>query len=352
MASIRDTLTKLLASDKPEPGTPLARAVGQYPFQQGEAPLETPMFAPDDLIGMGFGKAAVTGGAKLGKAYANALGTALKNQVETGTGIVGRNILNPRTNIVPTDVVKSFDMPTTLPNSPTFAEAVTNTPNAKIIPEGLQINLARFQKPEQELEESVRTGVFYLPEGSPQMKYYKGSIGYGGEQAIKGETLYKNPLFVKGGTGGKAPEDAYKSLVGKEQYNNMESDLLSAIQNSTDSKWPQTINHSKRGSEAYMFLEKHAPEIADNAWHIAQNSTKGNQFIMALKEAVFANEARKAGHDAILGYSKGRNGKGHFLSEVFDLRESHYPSPSGEYSLHPEFEDLIKNQQLSDLLKK
>lgn len=61
MASIRDTLTKLLASDKPEPGTPLARAVGQYPFQQGEAPLEAPMFSPDDLIGTGIGKAALLG---------------------------------------------------------------------------------------------------------------------------------------------------------------------------------------------------------------------------------------------------------------------------------------------------
>jgi hypothetical protein len=54
-----------LASDKPEPGTPLARAVGQYPFQQGEAPLEAPMFSPDDLIGTGIGKAAIVGGSKL-----------------------------------------------------------------------------------------------------------------------------------------------------------------------------------------------------------------------------------------------------------------------------------------------
>jgi hypothetical protein len=64
MASIRDTLTKLLASDKPEPGTPLARAVGQYPFQQGEAPLEAPMLSPDDLIGTGIGKAALVGAGK------------------------------------------------------------------------------------------------------------------------------------------------------------------------------------------------------------------------------------------------------------------------------------------------
>ena len=64
MASIRDTLTKLLASDKPEPGTPLANYIGQYPFQQGEAPLEAPMFSPDDLIGTGIGKAALVGAGK------------------------------------------------------------------------------------------------------------------------------------------------------------------------------------------------------------------------------------------------------------------------------------------------
>ena len=90
-----------------------------------------------------------------------------------------------------------------------------------------------------------------------------------------------------------------------------------------------------------MFLEKHAPEIADNAWNIVENSKQGNQLRYALQEAVIANEARKAGHDAILGYSKGRGDKGNFLSEVFDLRESHYPSPSGEFYMNPEFEGLL-----------
>ena len=73
MASIRDTLTKLLASDKPEPGTPLAKALGQYPFQQGEAPLETPMFSPDDLIGTGIGKAALVGAGKAAPILAGVL---------------------------------------------------------------------------------------------------------------------------------------------------------------------------------------------------------------------------------------------------------------------------------------
>jgi hypothetical protein len=236
--------------------------------------------------------------------------------------------------IVSKEVAKNIDMPITLPKSEEFLSAVKGTPNASITPEGLNLNLVRYQKPEQELSESVRTGVFYLPEGSAQAKYYKGKGvsggNYGGTQTISGETLYKNPLLAKGGTGGKAPEEAYKQLAGKEQFKSMQSDLMKVLQS------------RDKGSESYMFLEKYAPNIADNAWNIVDNSKQGNQLRYALQEAVIANEARKAGYDSILGYSKGRGDKGNFLSEVFDLRESHYPSPSGEFYMNPEFEGLLK----------
>ena len=65
MASIRDTLAKLLAKESPSAiqGTPLGNA---YPdLAQPEQPLEAPMLSPDDLIGTGIGKAALAGGAKL-----------------------------------------------------------------------------------------------------------------------------------------------------------------------------------------------------------------------------------------------------------------------------------------------
>jgi hypothetical protein len=240
--------------------------------------------------------------------------------------------------IVSKEVAKNIDMPITLPKSEEFLSAVKGTPNASITPEGLNLNLVRYQKPEQELSESVRTGVFYLPEGSSNIKHYKnkGTLKsgnpYGGEDLIKGETLYKNPLFVKGATGGKAPEEAYKQLLGKEKFNTFQSEVRHAA----------GAPYHLREEAAYNFLEKHAPEIADNAWNIVQNSTQGNQLRYALQEAVIANEARKAGYDSILGYSKGRGDKGNFLSEVFDLRESHYPSPSGEFYMNPEFEGLLK----------
>lgn len=257
-------------------------------------------------------------------------------QIETGTGLLGSSAINPRINIVPVDVAKNIDMPITLPKSEEFLSAVKGTPNASITPEGLNLNLVRYQKPEQELSESVRTGVFYLPEGSANVKYYKNkgtsSSGnpYGGADLIQGETIYKNPLFVKGATGGKAPEEAYKQLLGKDKFNEFQKYVRHAA----------SAPYKMREEVAYDFLQRYAPEIADNSWNIVQNSTQGNQLRYALQEAVIANEARKAGHDVILGYSKGKDGLR--ISEAFDLRESHYPSPSGEFYMNPEFEGLLK----------
>ena len=140
------------------------------------------------------------GAAKAGQVGAKTLGKEVARQVETGTGLLGSNVMNPRANIVPVDVARQFDMPTTLPNKTEFTEAVSNTPGTSITPEGLLVNVSRFQKPEQELAESVRTGIFYLPTGSQQAKYYKGkgSSGgaYGGTQEVVGDTMVVEEKFM------------------------------------------------------------------------------------------------------------------------------------------------------------
>ena len=84
------------------------------------------------------------------------------------------------------------------------------------------------------------------------------------------------------------------------------------------------------------FLQKYAPELAYNAYSIIRNSRQGNQLAYALQEAAVASAARKAGHDAVIGYSVGRGvDKKPFISEVFDVRESHYPGTAGEFETWP-----------------
>jgi len=179
-------------------------------YQQGE-PLSylrmaTPFAAPSAVAGA--------------KAVAPKAGMALENYMAS------QGLLQ---NIVPVSTARDIKMPVSLPTDDIFRKAVENTPGASITDEGLVMNVMRKQKPQQAETESVRGGVFYLPEGSTSMKYYGGGNAYGGTEKISGETLYKNPLFVKGATGGKAPEAAYEQIMGKDALKTMQADVNSII---------------------------------------------------------------------------------------------------------------------------
>ena len=179
-------------------------------YSQGEPlaylGMATPFAAP----------AAVAGA----KAVAPKAGMALENYM------ANQGLLQ---NIVPVSTARDIKMPVSLPTDDVFRKAVENTPGASITDEGLVMNVMRKQKPQQAETESVRGGIFYLPEGSTNMKYYGGGNAYGGTEKISGETLYKNPLFVKGATGGKAPEAAYEQIMGKDGLKTMQSDVNNII---------------------------------------------------------------------------------------------------------------------------
>lgn len=241
--------------------------------------------------------------------------------------------------IVPTDVARNIDMPVNLPQSKEFLKAVSNEPSAQITDQGLLINLKRMQSPDQSGMESVRTGVFYLPEGqAANLKHYKGKTGYGGIEPIEGETLYKNPLFVKGATGGKAPEAAYDQITGKGSYQSMRDDVLKSY--GYNSNQGQKIEAVQGLLEKYNGLD--SDDAYNMAYNIVSNSKGGNTLQYAVQENIVANAVRNAGHDAVLGYGKGRGDKGEFFSEVFDVREATYPTPQGDFELMPQFEGLLK----------
>jgi hypothetical protein len=240
--------------------------------------------------------------------------------------------------VVPVDIAKKLKFQTGKPND-ILKSAVDNTPAASIDADGhLIVNMVRHQGFEQEGAESVRGGVFYLPEGSPNAKHYNGTTdnNYGGQQKIEGQTAYKNPLVVKGATGGRAPEMAYNELMGdKKAYANLNKDVMDVV---SASKWMRKKDPQAFHDLMNRFLDKHAPEMRGYGDYILDNSSKGNQLRYALSEAAIASKARAAGHDGIVGYSVGRgDNKGKpFLSELFDTRESHYPSSNGDFRVHPE----------------
>lgn len=233
--------------------------------------------------------------------------------------------------MVPLAAARRSGIPVNLPADDVFKAAVANTPGASVTDDGLVMSLMRRQKPEQALEPSVRGGVFYLPEGDKNAKYYSGTghhFAYGGLDKISGETAVRSPLFVKGATGGKAPEAAFDQLLGKGSYQKMRADALHMMGG-------YGLSRDLRAESVERFLQQYAPELSGMGYHIVQNSSKGNQLAYALQEAAVASAARNAGHDAVVGFSTGKNGPR--ISEVFDVREDAYPSPEGDFSVWRQF---------------
>lgn len=247
-------------------------------------------------------------------------------QIAAGLNQAGRNLAAPRTlnrqaGVVSVGKAKELATKKAIPTDDLFTQAVAGTPGAEITPDGLLMRLQRNQAPDQALRPSVRGGVFYLPEGAAQAKHYSsGKSGYGGVEKITGQTLIANPMFVKGATGGKAPEAAFDAIVGKGAYQSMRNDALKAAGR-------YGASDAQKADLVGEFLSRYAPELEDQAYNIVKNSKFGNQLPYALQEAAAGSRVRAAGHDAVLGYSKGKAGP--FLSEVFDVREMNYPDKFG-----------------------
>ena len=233
---------------------------------------------------------------------------------------------------VSVEVARNLPIKTQLPTDPTFAEAVANTDGAAITKDGLEIDLVRYQKPEQAGNVSVRTGVFYLPTGSKQGRYYRNGAHYGGKLKVQGRTLIKRPLFAKGGTGGKAPESAYDALRGKGAYQKMRDAILKGISLSYGQ------NRMDAVPQVRAVLEQFGADPS-LAYEIVLYSAQGNTLAYALQENIVAHAVREAGYDAVVGWSKGKAGP--FVSEVFDVREATNPTEDGESDLHPAFENAI-----------
>jgi hypothetical protein len=238
-------------------------------------------------------------------------------------GMIPKNTLS---RIIPKETAKGLPYKAAIPDSSEFATAVANTPGAQMTPDGLVMRLSRKQGPHVEGEQAIRTGVFYLPEGDKRMKYYGGKAGYGGSEQFSGETIIKRPLFVKGATGGKAPENAYDQIVGKGAYEQMRREVLRAL--------PYSGGMQGKIDAIKPVLEKYGgdPSMASV---IVAASNGGNTLTYAIQEHIVAHAVRKAGYDSVLGYSNGQDGP--FLSEVFDVRELTYPSDVLSPQIHDAF---------------
>ncbi len=229
-------------------------------------------------------------------------------------------------------------------------EAAANTPGARATPEGLAIEVERFQKASQAGSESVRGGVFYLPKstsGWMKSNFRQGRrrgtaenpLWYGGSDRISGEVLIERPLLIKGSVGGTVPFKAIEKFLGKEEAQRMHDAILRVSERHRPSRFDREVFGFGGAPVGVGDLETLIARYGgdpDLAGHILEKSRTGNQLRYAIQENIAANLARKAGYDAILGQGRRRTGKP-FITEVFDIRESHYPTQGMEGELRSEF---------------
>jgi hypothetical protein len=224
--------------------------------------------------------------------------------------------------VISPETARALKIKKNLPIDENFENAVNGTEGANITEDGLEIEVTRNQHPDQSDQPALRSGVFYQPTGSKSKYPYSGKGGYGGTEKIKGTTLFKNPMFVKGATGGKAPTMAYDLIKGKGSYQKMRDEVVRVAMT--------LISHTHNANDSWALIENLLIKFdgdVDLTGNIEdfQKTAKGNNFAYAMQENIVANVVRKAGYDGIIGWSKRRDGTT-FISEVFDVRESTYPS--------------------------
>jgi len=194
--------------------------------------------------------------------------------------------------IISPETAKVLRVEKQLPEDTVFTKAIQNTKGARITEDGLELEIFRNQHPNQSGDYSVRSGVFYQPFGSMRKEPYSGRSGYGGTEKIKGITLLRKPLFVKGATGGKAPQMAYDFIKGKGFYEKMRSEVISFVLSCSYNKFRPREIYEK----IYLILEKYGGDTnLTGDIEEFRLRTKGNNLAYAIQENIVANVVRSAG---------------------------------------------------------
>lgn len=224
-----------------------------------------------------------------------------------------------------------------------FEQAVANS-GGELTSHGLMLDLLRYQSPRRAGKDALSGGVFYMtPKSDPRMsEIYNANTNkkmpWGGTQEISGKTLFKNPYIAKAGWGGPAVFDvAAPDLLGQTESWFAEKEANEAARSSA----PDKVRED--------FLKQWAPEVTPPP----PGATKDfRRLVPWLMEAAVGSKARQLGYDSIIAHGI-RSAEDMApqtkptVNEIFDLRESHYPTPEGGYKMWPQFQ-----QHLLEALKR
>jgi len=249
---------------------------------------------------------------------------------DTGPGAAGRGDLAGPSAMVGREAAITTGVPLDLPTRRGFLQAVENTDGAQITPDGLSVDLIRWQQPEQVGAEAGQSAVFYLASGTHarDVDTYRGTFlgDYGGDQRIAGPSVFRRPFVARAGVGDAAIA-AYAALNGQEATDAMRGPVGRL------GGFPR-LSRDEVVARTRDILTRHdaGPEAAEQ---IVDAYRLGAPLENAVEERIVSHDLRRRGYDSVIGYSGvGRNAR---LTELMDVRERTYPDETGQTELHPQF---------------
>lgn len=226
--------------------------------------------------------------------------------------------------IVPVNTARRLagDVQLPPPGSPAY-DALSTLSGARLTPEGLELDLSRFQNSQMAGQPAtLRGGVFYGPVGDTAYRATDTPGTVGGAQHIAGTSLFKRPLVLMGGF--TNVEHAPAALFGEERYQAILNDVYDAVE-AGDIR-----------ALARVFANQGVPDAESVSASIFRHITDESERLPAAMDRIAGDLSRQRGHDGIM-VLKRRPGAPAVLEEVMDLREATFPTPDGGHRLRPEF---------------
>lgn len=238
----------------------------------------------------------------------------------------------------------------------------THDGHIRLTPDGVELDVVRYQDRKMGGYYSLHGGVFYAISGN---ELWGNAPGFGGNSRHVGTIIFKNPFLVYGAEG-MVIRNAYTAIVGREKASEFftEAGKLSKLISSNIKPPEEDPNRNENIKHIKFLLDKHGGDskYAETIYDTRRDWSKSGSYTagFTILENVANNVVKKAGYDGIIGYNDEYTGQEdidktikYAVTEIIDLQSGKYPDGkvSSNNKYYDDFYKKIHEQGRNDVIK-